>query len=103
MFTVLILFGKPVDESAFDNYFEQHHCPLAIQLPGLQTTRINRVVGAVEGESTYHLTLELGFESAEMLQDGLNSEIGQEMAQDYKHFASGGVNILICELDAERQ
>ena len=47
---------------------------------------------AVEGVSPYYLALELSFDSAQALQDSLNSDIGQAMAQDYKCFASGGVN-----------
>ena len=100
MFTALILFGKPVDEDDFDRYCEQEHYRLIAQLPNLQDVRISKVVGAVEGVSPYYLALELSFDSAQALQDSLNSDIGQAMAQDYKCFASGGVNVLVCHLDA---
>ena len=100
MFTVLILFGKPVDEDEFDRYFDQEHYSLTVQLPNIRDVRVNKVIGAVEGASPYYLALELGFESAQLLQDSLNSDIGQAMAQDYKYFASGGVNVLVCQLDA---
>lgn len=99
MIGLLVLFGKPVDAAEFDRYFEQEHFPLAALLPGLQDIRVNRVVGAVEGVSGFHMVLELGFDSAEELQNSLNSSAGQAMARDYSNFASGGTELLICHLE----
>ena len=97
MFSVLVLFGKPVDEGEFRDYFKQTHRPLISQLPNLKNSRANRVLGAVDGIASYYLTLELEFDSVEALQEGLNSDPGQAMAKDYQHFASGGVTVLICD------
>jgi len=99
MVTVLILFGIPVDESDFDRYFEQSHFAIAAGLPDLRNIRINRVLGAVEGTAAFYLALELCFETAEALQDALNSDLGQTMARDYQHFATGGVDLLVCNLE----
>jgi hypothetical protein len=57
----------------------------------------SRVIGAVEGIAPYYMTLELALESAEALQEELNSALGQAMAHDYQYFASGGVTVLICD------
>lgn len=96
MFKVLILFGAPLDEVAFDRHFEVTHRPILDDLPNLQALEINRVAGSTNGGSAIYLVVELLFASEDALQDGLNSEVGQTMARDYANFASGGVTILFC-------
>jgi uncharacterized protein (TIGR02118 family) len=96
MFKVLILFGKPVDEISFQRYFEESHCPIVKRIPRLETANFNWVAGSIEGDAPYYLVVELIFAAEEALQDGLNSEAGQAMAQDFTNFASGGVTILLC-------
>ncbi len=92
---VLILFGPPVDGAAFARYFEETHRPLLDRLPRLGAVEANWVTGAVIGDVTVHLLVELNFASEQALQDGLNSDAGQKMARDYPSFASGGVTILL--------
>ncbi len=62
----------------------------------MQAVQINKVAGAVVGESPFHLVVELLFLSEEAMQEGLNSDEGQTMARDLANFASGGVTILLC-------
>ena len=92
---VLILFGPPVDDAAFAQYFEETHRPLLDRLPHLGAVEAHWVTGAVTGDLPVHLLVELGFPSEQALQDGLNSDAGQKMARDYPSFASGGVTILL--------
>ena len=92
---VLILFGPPVDDAAFARYFEETHRPLLDRVPQLGAVETNWVTGAVIGDVTVHLLVELNFASEQALQDGLNSDAGQKMARDYPSFASGGVTILL--------
>ncbi len=92
---VLILFGPPVDDTAFARYFEEIHRPLLDRLPHLGAVEAPWVTGAVTGDLAVHLLVELGFASEPALRDGLNSGAGQEMARDYPSFASGGVTILL--------
>ena len=96
MVKVLILFGNPVDIPLFEQYFERVHRPLLAEIPELQAVQINKVAGAVVGESSFHLVVELQFHTEEAMQDGLNSDQGQTMARDLANFASGGVTILLC-------
>ncbi len=97
MVKVLVLFGPPLDKESFDSYFKHTHLPLIAKLPNLQASRTNFVAGAVTGENTYHLIVELEFSSEEEMQNGLNSESGQIMARDFSNFASGGVTVLPCQ------
>ena len=96
MVKVLVLFGNPVDIPLFEQHFERVHRPLLAQIPELQAFQINNVVGAVVGEPSFHLVVELQFLSEEAMQEGLNSDQGQAMARDLPNFASGGVTILLC-------
>ena len=96
MVKVLILFGNPVDTPLFEQHFERVHRPLLAEIPELQAVQINKVAGAVVGESSFHLVVELQFLSEEAMQEGLNSDQGQTMARDLANFASGGVTILLC-------
>ncbi len=97
MVKVFVLFGKPLDNVSFDQHLEQTHRPLLARLPGLAALQINRVAGAATGDSPFHLVVELQFASEEAMHEGLNSEVGQEMARDFGSFASGGVTILLCQ------
>jgi uncharacterized protein (TIGR02118 family) len=96
MINVLVLFGEPVDEAAFDAHFAQAHRLILADVPGLEGYRVNEVAAASVGPRPYRLVLELRFPSQEAMQEGLNSERGQAMARDYGQFASGGVTILFC-------
>ena len=97
MINVLVLFGEPIDQAAFDTHFTDVHRPMLTSLPGLEGYRVNEVATAESGPRPYRLVLELQFPSQEAMQEGLNSDGGQAMARDYSHFASGGVTILFCE------
>ena len=97
MVKVLVVLGKPVDFGEFDKYFEETHRPLLAGIPKLEAVAVNRVAGAMTGESPFHLVVELQFASEEAMQEGLNSESGQAMAHDFGGFASGGVSVLLCQ------
>lgn len=97
MINVLVLFGEPVDQAAFDAHFAEAHRPILTDLPGLEGYRVNEVAAASSGPRPYRLVLELQFPSQDAMQIGLNSDRGQAMARDYSRFASGGVTILFCQ------
>ena len=94
MHKVHILFGPPLDNAAFVEYFEETHRPILNSLPDVVAIEVNWVVGAMTGDLSVHLIVELIFATEAALQDGLNSAAGQKMARDYPSFASGGVTIL---------
>jgi uncharacterized protein (TIGR02118 family) len=99
---VIILFGRPKDQAAFDAYFSTHHRPLLGEISEVERVTVNRIVGAAKGDSPYQLITELEFPSEEAMQSGLNSEVGQTMARDFSQFASGGVTILFSEAILEQ-
>ena len=101
MVSTLILFGKPEDPAAFEDHFSEVHHPLLLGLSGLKQLRISRVAGAAHGDASLHVLVELEFASEEAMQEALNSESGQAMARDLRHFATGGVEVLFARSDCD--
>jgi uncharacterized protein (TIGR02118 family) len=97
----LILFGVPTESEAFDEYFTNHHMQLLRAVPNVEKIILNQIAGAAHGESPYYLVVELQFNSEEAMQEGLNSEAGQAMANDLSQFASGGVSVLFAQVAVE--
>ena len=88
--TLLALYKKPLDPAAFDEYYKNHHVPLAKTLPGLQSYTLGR-----GGDSdAFYLVAILTFASMDALQAALRSSIGEATVADLKNFAQAGVEIL---------
>ncbi len=99
MIQLTALYGHPQDPSAFDNYYQHTHGPLARKIPGLKGYTANKPTSLNPQEpSPYYLIAELYFESMEALQAGLQSAEGQAAAGDTQNFATGGVALVIGEV-----
>lgn len=100
MASLLVLYNKPTDPAAFDEYYRATHTPLAKKIPGLKALRLSKgSVRAAQGESPYYLIAELFFDSMQDLRAGLGSPEGSATAADVPKFASGGVTILMYETE----
>lgn len=94
-----VLYGHPQDPTAFDRYYQQTHAPLAKRIPGLKGYIANKPAALNPQEQTpYYLIAELYFENMETLQAGLQSPEGQEAAGDTQNFATGGLTLVIGEV-----
>jgi uncharacterized protein (TIGR02118 family) len=91
---LLVLYGRPVEDERFDRHFEQIHLPLLSRLPNLEAVQINADSAEFGADAPFHRVVELQFATEELMQEGLNSELGQLMARDLGSFASGGVSVL---------
>lgn len=99
MLQLTALYGHPQDTAAFDRYYQQTHGPLATKIPGLKGYTANKPVAVNSQEhSPYYLIAELYFENMEALQAALQSPEGQEAASDTQNFATGGVTLVIGEV-----
>ena len=85
----------------FDSYFTNSHSPLLHTVPGVERLVLNPIAGAAQGDPPYYLIVELQFASEAAMQEGLNSEAGQAMANDLSEFASGGVTVLFAQAAVE--
>jgi uncharacterized protein (TIGR02118 family) len=96
MATLLVLYNRPVDPAAFDEYYRSTHIPVANKISNLRSYTIS--VGPVmtpDGPAPYHLVARLTFDSLEDVQAALGSPEGQAAAADLANFATGGASILI--------
>ncbi len=88
--TLLALYKKPADATAFDAYYKNHHAPLAKTLPGL----MSYTLGRLSAKDPYYLAALLTFASMEALQAAISSPAGSATVADLKNFAQAGVDIL---------
>ncbi len=71
------------------------------KIPNLQRFEAARIVATPDGsEPPYYRIGELYFEDAEQMRTGLGSEEGQAVVADFRNFATGGVTLLISEIEA---
>ena len=95
------LFGHPQDPDAFEEHSANTHVQLMRKIPNLRRFEAAKVVATPDGsEPPYHRIGELYFEDVEQMQAGLSSYEGQAVTADFQNFATGGVMLLISEVDA---
>ncbi len=95
-----VLYGRPSDETAFEEHYANTHVPLANTIPGVQRFEATRVVATPDGsDAPVYRMAELWFESHDALNAALASPEGQETAADIGNFATGGATIVIGEVD----
>src|SRR5215203_4637999 len=99
MLRLFALYGRPTDPGAFDRHYRATHIGLARRLPGLRRYTISRGLGAMQGESPYQLVAELDFDARAALDAALSGPEGRAVVDDLANFATGGVTLLVCEVE----
>lgn len=95
MHILTVLYGQPDDPTAFDEYYEATHVPLANKIPNVRSWTYRHCSSLDGSTPPYHLIAELQFESLEALQAGMGSPEGQAAAEDVPNFATGGATMLV--------
>lgn len=67
MYKWVTLYRRVEDEATLEQFFSYQHLPLAEKLPGLLGSQLCRIDGKPGGQSRFHLSYELSFESQEAL------------------------------------
>ena len=99
MVKLTVLYGQPKDSAAFERYYMEVQTPLALKVKGVRRIEIARVVGTADGSpSPYFRIADLYFDDAKHLQECLASKEGQAAAADIANFATGGVTMLIADV-----
>jgi uncharacterized protein (TIGR02118 family) len=97
---LVALYGPPTDVAAFERYYAETHVPLAHRLPGLLLVETARLLGTAEGDpAPYHRIAELWFADMAQFQAAATSPAGQALAADVPNFATGGVTVLVAQVD----
>ena len=95
---VHVLYGKPTDPAAFEEYYRSTHAPIAAKLPGLQSFEYGKSMPNPDGsEATYFWLATLSFPDAATLGAAMTGPEGAAAADDVPKFASGGVTIVVSE------
>ena len=100
MVKMVVLYGHPADAAAFEDYYATTHVPLAEKIPDVRRFESGRVMPAQDGSAPpYHRVAELWFDSVESLQAATDTPEGQATVDDLPKFATGGVTLLVTDLD----
>lgn len=101
MTTLLVLYRRPDggDEALalLEQRYRDEHLPLVSQTPGLRTTRIWRVAGALGGESDLVLVAAMDFDDRAALDDGLRSDPMRQAGRILRDMAPGLATFLVVE------
>ena len=84
----------------FERRYASEHLPLVAQTPGLRSTEILRVSGALGGETDLILVASMRFDDREALDAGLASDPMRAAARILREIAPGLATFLVLE-DAE--
>ena len=99
MAKLIALYKTPSNPDAFDAHYFSNHVPLAKTIPGLQRYEVSTgPVATPQGDSPYHLAAILSFDSMDALQASFGSPEGAAAAGDLPNFATGGVTVLMYEI-----
>ena len=98
MVKLMVLYGNPEDEAAFDAHYAATHAPLAEKIPNLLRYEHGKAISSADGSAApWYYVAELGFDDAATLQASMGSAEGQAAAGDVANFATGGVTMFVTE------
>jgi conserved hypothetical protein len=101
MTTLLVLYKAPEGEAeglaTLESRYRDEHLPLVAQTPGLRSTRIWRVGGALGGETDLVLAAALDFDDRAAMDDGLRSDPMRAAARILREIAPGLAMFLVLE------
>lgn len=100
MIRLLVLYGPPKDEAAFDKYYRDTHIPIAKKMKGLKKWTIGKVRGTPGGEPPpYYYVADLFMEGREDFEHLLASPEGRAAVADVPNYATGGATFLYTEIE----
>src|SRR5262245_32504205 len=101
MTTLLALYRRPDGgDEALDTFrrrYHAEHLPLVAQTPGLRATRVQRVTGALMGESEVVLVTEMDFDDRAARDAGLASDAMRQAGRNLRQIAPGLATLLVVE------
>lgn len=101
MTTLLALFrrpdGGPEALAEFERRYAGEHLPLVAGTPGLRATRVQRVTGALGGDTDLVLATAMRFDDRATLDAGIASDAMRAAGRNLREIAPGLVTMLVLE------
>ena len=101
MVKLVVLYAHPADSAVFEAYYSETHLPIASKIQGVSRVELTKFIGTPDGgkPSQYRMA-ELYFDSIEELQKQMGSPEGQAAVNDIPNFATGGVDVMIGDVQS---
>jgi len=100
MIKLTVLYGHPTDVVAFENYYSNNHLPIAAKMSGHEKLELTQFLSGPDGSKPdYHRMAEFWYSNIEAMQQSMGSPEGQSTAADLSNFATGGVTLLVGEVE----
>lgn len=101
MTTLLVLYRRPDggDDALaeFERRYADEHMPLVAETPGLRATRVQRVSGALGGETDLAIVTAMDFDDRAALDAGLASDAMRAARRKLREIAPGLATFLVME------
>ena len=101
MTTLLAMFSRPEGGDAalaeFERRYAAEHLPLIAETPGLRSTEVRRVSGALGGETDLVVITAMHFDDRAALDASLTSDAMRAGARNLREIAPGLSTLLILE------
>jgi uncharacterized protein (TIGR02118 family) len=99
MVKLTVLYGHPKSPAEFETYYAETHLPIAAQMKGVRRIELCKVVGTPDGSSPpFYRMAELYFDDPEHMKSVMGSPEGQRTVADLANFATGGMTVLVAEV-----
>jgi uncharacterized protein (TIGR02118 family) len=99
MVKLTVLYHHPTDPAAFESYYAATHMPLAGKMD-VRRIETAKVTGAPDGSKpAFYRMAELYFDDAAHMQRSTAAPEAKAAVADIRNFASGGVTLLVSEVD----
>lgn len=101
MTTLLALYRRPEGGNdaleEFERRYAAEHLPLVAGTPGLRSTKVHRVTGALGGETDLVLITAMRFDDRAALDAGLASDAMRAAGRNLREIAPGLATLLVLE------
>ena len=96
-----IVYGRPDDPAAFEDYYANRHLPFATEaMAGVRRAELSRVTLGPAAEGTpYYRLAEMYWDDLDGLHAALDSPQGRSVLADLDNFATGGTTLLISDIE----